>query len=167
MLTFREKLLFSIISSIPVSILFSLYHSYFYFYLPIPMPFMTMLEVFVLGLPFYFFLVELTDSILGLFSGFIYVVLKEFLVAFFKTNLICPLSFLIFPIAFFIYCLGISFSREQSLKEAKMSLLATFILFLAFISSCFMLIIYYDILPETECISIFKFFSFFYRLRIP
>jgi hypothetical protein len=124
-----------------------------------------MIEVFILGMPFYFILLESEDSILGLFGGFIYVVLKEFLLAILKQTPICFPSFIIFPIAFFIYSFGISFSREQSLKEAKMSILGAFVLFLTFVFAVFMLIVYNNIfLKQIQCVEFFKIVYFFYKI---
>jgi len=165
MLKFSEKLLFTFISSISMAILFSVFYSYIYARIPVPMEIMVITEIFIFSLPFYFFLLEATDSVLGLLGGFIYIALKEFLMAMLKQSPICFLSFIIFPIAFFIYSLGISFSRDQSLKEAKMSILAVFVLFLTFISSVFILIVYNNVfLQQTQCTELFRIFYFFSKI---
>jgi hypothetical protein len=162
MLKFSEKLIYTVLASFSMAILFSIFYSYIYIRIPVPIEIMIITEIFTLGLPFYFILLESEDSVLGLLGGFVYIAIKEFLMAVLKQTPICFPTFIIFPIAFFIYSFGIAFSREQSWKEAKMSILAVFVLFLTFISSAFILIIYNNVfLRQIQCIELFRIFYFF------
>jgi hypothetical protein len=165
MMKFNEKLIYTLLFSISMAILFSIFYSYIYIKILVPMEMMLIIEVFLLSVPFYFILLYSEDSVLGLLGGLVYIAIKEFLMAMLKQSLICFSSFIIFPIAFFIYSFGIAFSREQSWKEAKMSILATFVLFLCFVSSIFMLIVYNEVfLKQVQCIELFKIFYFFKKI---
>ena len=166
MLKFSEKLIYTVLASFSMAILFSIFYSYIYIRIPVPIEIMIITELFTLGLPFYFILLESEDSVLGLLGGFVYIVIKEFLMAVLKQTPICFPSFLVFPIAFFIYSLGIGFSRESSWKEAKMSILSVFVLFLTFVFAVFMLIVYNNVfLSQIQCTELFRIFYFFSRFK--
>jgi hypothetical protein len=148
MLSFSDKLLLSTLVSFSLALLFSTYELYFKLLFPIPFQIYIILEVFILSIPFYFLLVNTEEGILGFFSGFIFYFLKSLIFSALKFEQVCIFDSLIFSLSFSILTFSIAFHREQSLKNVKLSLLGSFVVFLAFISSIFILLVYYNYFSE-------------------
>jgi len=150
-LAFEDKALLGIISSLVIALVFSVSEIYFFAHLEIGLQFYLILQLFSLSVPFYFFLINMEDSVIGLFSGMVYYSTKGMLLSFVKTEPFCVFDVLVFSIAFFIYCLAISFHREQSLKNVRFSLIGMFGILLAFSVSVMMTTFYFSTFSGMLC----------------
>ena len=160
---FSEKLLLGIISSFSFSLFFSLFYIFIFPALPIEIPekILIVFELLTFSLPFYFFLLNTEDSIIGFISSFIYYFLKSIVLNLCTYSPICFFDIFIFSIAFFIYALAIAFHKENSLKNAKMSLLGSMAILLAFTIASFILIVYSEQRVENFCFNLITLFGSF------
>ena len=160
---FSEKLLLGIFSAISLSLFISLIYIYIIpsFGIKLPDYVLIVIELIVFSVPFYFFLLNSEDSIIGFISAFIYYFLKSFIMNIVLFSPICFIDIFIFSIAFFIYSLAIAFHRETSLKNAKMSLLGAMGILLAFTIASFILIVYNEYKSEILCFNIYSLITLF------
>ncbi len=167
MIKFRDKLLLGIISSISCSIVFSIYELYFSLYFPLTPQMLTIVQLLVLSIPFYFFLLHTEDSIIAMLSGFIFHFFKSLIIDFIKYQPFCLFNSFAWGLSFFILGLAIAFHREVALTEARVGLLSTFFIFFAFIFSAFIILTIESLscpIGEIEIYRILRFLEFSTRL---
>ncbi|RLI98724.1 MAG: hypothetical protein DRP00_01460 [Candidatus Aenigmatarchaeota archaeon] len=135
---FSEKALLALIIPFAFGIVFPLFE----LYVQLDVFWISALELFVFSIPFYFFLLETPDAFLAFPSAFIFITTKGFIKGYILGKTFCLVDSLIFPIAFTIYAGAIAFHRESAFKEARLGLLSTFLLILAFSIALFIWIVY-------------------------
>ena len=122
------------------------YSSLFYANLPFELPtsYALALELFILSLPFYFFLTYTEDGLVGFLGGVAYAFLKPFLSGVLSATVptICIPDVLVFALAFGIYATAMGFQKENAMKEAKLSMIGSVAVILAYFIALFMLIVY-------------------------
>ena len=162
MISFAEKLIFSIICSLILSI----FSTFFTLIIKpqIPLHYSVFLELFLLSVPYFIFFSQTIDFIAGSIGAVFYSLVKSILLFYLAGTPVCLGSILIFVFAFSIISLAIAYQREQSLKEAKLSFLGTAGILFAFIFSFLLLITYYTLFQEFLCIKLPELPPFFRSL---
>ena len=135
---FSDKALLALIVPIAIGIIFPLFE----IYVQLDIFWISVLELFIFSIPFYFFLLEAPDAFLAIPSAFIFITTKGFIKGFVLDKTFCLVDSIIFTIAFAIYAGAIAFHRESAFKEARLGLLSTFVLILAFSIALFIWIVY-------------------------
>jgi len=154
------KLMLSIASGVAMALYFTLFYSYLPF--EIPQNYMLALELFIVSLPFYFFLVNTEDGLLGVAGGFVYTFSRTlFSNILGEYSLFCIFDAFIFSIAFGIYTTAMAFQKENAMKEAKLSMVGSVSVILAFFVALFMLIVYNTYFTNKYmCVDLLRWFEF-------
>lgn len=105
-------------------------------------PIIPALELLLVATPLFFVFTYSYDAVLGGYAGFVYSGIKEAGMAWLLGTPFRPMDIIIFTLAFFIFSLGIAFSRETSLEKARIGGVAILSVFITFIFSSFILTIY-------------------------
>jgi len=150
-MTAGDKLVFSIISAMTIALLFSMYELYLYSYINIPENIYYVLQMFILTIPMYFFIINSEDGVFGFTTGLFYYLFKYIIVGSLSTVSICLIDMMMFSIAVLIVGLGIGFQKEQTLRNVKLSMLGVFVIMLAYMVSIMMLMVYFTSFSGMMC----------------